>query len=179
MHGLGTAISFEFAARDLLLTYFFATIDLNTDVRTLASGERALLVLAVLAIGSMMLQNRAGMLMRRFRIKPSADPALDIGALHHEEPYTRLDYHGESLAVFWLRFTLLPGQSIGSLLAGIALRGAADMRQLRGNGRLWSRPGVQPGLALMSDIAFGLFLTIALMGPSSGRSSRCSSSSRR
>ncbi len=121
----------------------------------------------------------AGMLMRRFRVEPSEDTALEIGALHREEPQTRLDYHGVLLAVLWLNFTLMLGQGIssllaltplnlpafvGCLLAGIVLRAAADTFVRDGKGRLWNLPSMQPGLALISDIALGLFLTMALMG---------------
>jgi len=55
------AVAFDLPARDLLLLYFFASIGLNTDVRTLASGGRPLVILAVLSIGFMVLQNGVGM----------------------------------------------------------------------------------------------------------------------
>lgn len=57
----GIEIGLELAVRDQLLLYFFAAIGLNTDVRTLASGGRPLLVLLVLATGFMLLQNGVGM----------------------------------------------------------------------------------------------------------------------
>lgn len=41
--------------------YFFATIGLNTNVRTLSEGGRPLLILTVLSIGFMLLQNFTGM----------------------------------------------------------------------------------------------------------------------
>ena len=53
---------------------------------------------------------------------------------------------------------------MGCLLAGIVLRAAADLLTTNGRGRLWNFPSMQPGLALISDICLGLFLTLALMG---------------
>lgn len=50
------------------------------------------------------------------------------------------------------------------LLAGIVLRALADVLRPDGIGKLWNLPSMQPGLALISDIALGLFLTMALMG---------------
>lgn len=241
------AVAFDLPARDLLLLYFFASIGLNTDVRTLASGGRPLLILAVLSIGFMVLQNGVGMsvagafgmdpraglmvgsisltggvgttvawtphftqvlgiagagelglsanmigmvaacsiggpiaamLIRRHRVAPSGDAALDVGALHRDEPYARIDYHGVLLALLWLNISLILGHGIsrlvamtaltlpdfvGCLLAGILLRGVADTVSPRGAGRLWDMTSMQPGLALISDIALGLFLTMALM----------------
>lgn len=57
----GLTLEFELRARDTLLLYFFATIGLNTNVRTLKEGGRPLLILTVLSIGFMLLQNFTGM----------------------------------------------------------------------------------------------------------------------
>src|SRR5690554_6129904 len=59
-YGLDITVEFALGARDMLLLYFFAAIGLNSDVRTLASGGRAMIVLLVLAIGFMVLQNLVG-----------------------------------------------------------------------------------------------------------------------
>lgn len=247
-YGADVMVGFDLPGRDLLLLYFFASIGLGTDVRTLASGGRPLVILAVLAIGFMVLQNGVGMgmagafgmdpraglmvgsisltggvgttvawtphftqtlgiagagelglsanmigmvaacsiggpiaamLIRRYRVAPSGDAALDVGALHRDEPYARIDYHGVLLALLWLNLSLMVGQGIsrlvamtpltlpdfvGCLLAGILVRGVADTVSPRGAGRLWDMISMQPGLALISDIALGLFLTMALMG---------------
>lgn len=56
----GQAISFNLAARDFLLLYFFAAIGLNSDFRTLLSGGKPLLVLLGLTFGYMILQNFIG-----------------------------------------------------------------------------------------------------------------------
>lgn len=121
----------------------------------------------------------AGYLMRRYHVRPSRDTALEVGTLHRDEMHTRLDYHGVLLALLWLNFTLILGHAItravaltlltlpafvGGLLAGIFLRAGADLFRPDGRGRLWNFPSMQPGLALISDICLGLFLTMALMG---------------
>jgi ESS family glutamate:Na+ symporter len=57
----GISIAFDLELRDPLLLYFFASIGLSTDLRTLADGGKPLLILALLAIGFILLQNLAGM----------------------------------------------------------------------------------------------------------------------
>jgi ESS family glutamate:Na+ symporter len=54
-------VSFNLAARDWLLLYFFAGIGLKSDLRTLLSGGRPLLALIVLASAFILLQNLIGM----------------------------------------------------------------------------------------------------------------------
>ncbi|MCK9489140.1 MAG: sodium/glutamate symporter [Xanthomonadales bacterium] len=57
----GIEVGLGLDVRDQLLLYFFAAIGLNTDVRTLASGGRPLLVLVLLATVFMLMQNGLGM----------------------------------------------------------------------------------------------------------------------
>lgn len=59
----GVTLVFELGARDTLLLYFFATIGLNTNIRTLGQGGRPLLILTVLSIVFLLLQNFTGMAM--------------------------------------------------------------------------------------------------------------------
>lgn len=121
----------------------------------------------------------ATFLMRRHHVGPSGEAELEVGVLHRDEARAHLDYHGALLAVFWLNCALMLGHGItqltalsplklpsfvGCLLAGIVLRAAADLLTTNGRGRLWNFPSMQPGLALISDICLGLFLTLALMG---------------
>lgn len=54
-------ISFTLATRDFLLLYFFASIGLNSDLKTLWAGGIPLVVLVTLTIGYMLLQNFTGM----------------------------------------------------------------------------------------------------------------------
>lgn len=121
----------------------------------------------------------ASLLMRRHRLQASGDSALEIGTLHSDEQHAQLDYYGVLLALLWLNFALMLGYGInalvaytpvtlpdfvGCLLAGILLRMIGDWVRPNGHGRLWNWPSMQPGLALISDISLGLFLTMALMG---------------
>ncbi len=121
----------------------------------------------------------AAFLMKRHRVTPSGEHDLEVSVLHSDEERTQLDYHGVLLAVFWLNCTLMLGYGVtqltsftplklpafvGSLLAGILLRAVADLLTTNGRGRMWNYPNMQPGLALISDICLGLFLSMALMG---------------
>ncbi len=56
----GTAISFDLRARDILLIYFFAGIGLNSDLHSLITGGRPLIILIGATIVFMMLQNLTG-----------------------------------------------------------------------------------------------------------------------
>ncbi|WP_192930588.1 MULTISPECIES: sodium/glutamate symporter [unclassified Halomonas] len=121
----------------------------------------------------------AGYLIRKHNTRPSGDAELEIGTLHKDEPLLRLDYHGVLLALFWLNLALMLGQGlttliamsglmlpdfVGCLLAGIILRSVCDLITHEGKGRLWNWPSMQPGIALISDMSLGMFLTMALMG---------------
>ncbi len=53
-------ISFTLATRDFLLLYFFASIGLNSDIKTLRAGGVPLLILVCLTIAFMLLQNLTG-----------------------------------------------------------------------------------------------------------------------
>ncbi|MCD9126387.1 sodium/glutamate symporter [Luteimonas fraxinea] len=120
----------------------------------------------------------ASWLMRRHAVMPSADAGLEVGTLHGDATRNQLDYYGVLLALFWLNVALLLGQGVsaliattglhlpafvGCLLAGITLRSLGDLFAPRG-GRMWRYDTMQPGLALVSDISLGMFLTMALMG---------------
>ena len=63
---LGREISFTLDARDFLLLVFFAGIGLKSDVRTLRSGGRPLVILVLLSAGFLILQNLSGMGMAAF-----------------------------------------------------------------------------------------------------------------
>lgn len=121
----------------------------------------------------------AGFLIRRYRIQASNDPALEVGTLHGDEPFKQLNYYGVLLAIFWLNVTLLMGQFVssliaatglklpdfvGCLMAGIFIRSVGDVVARKRYRRFWHFPRMQLGVALVSDISLGMFLTMALMG---------------
>jgi len=246
-YGIGLRVEFELGMRDILLLYFFAALGLNSNLRSLASGGRTLVLLALLASVFIVMQNGLGMavaaafgmdpraglmvgsvsltggvgttlawaphftdvlgigeaaelglasnmiglvsacviggpmagwLIRRHPVMPSADADLEVGRLYGDDSRATLDYEGVLLALFWLNVALMLGQAIGGLissaglllpdfvgclLGGIALRAAGDLLAPDG-GRMWRFERMQPGIALVSDMCLGLFLTMALMG---------------
>lgn len=126
----------------------------------------------------------AGYLIRKNQLKQLGGSQLEVAALHSKEPFIQVHYLGILLAIFWLNVTLMLGTIIsavigltglnlpafvGCLLAGILIRAIVDTvsvwrkRVFRNKG-IWSWPSMQPGVALISDITLGLFLTMALMG---------------
>ena len=56
----GIAVTFELAARDVLLVYFFTTIGINASLKDLVAGGRPLVILLTVTIGYMVLQNLTG-----------------------------------------------------------------------------------------------------------------------
>lgn len=117
-------------------------------------------------------------LIRRHGIAASGQAALEVGVRHQDEPRARLDYHGALLALLWLNIALMLGRGIsaliagtglnlpafvGCLMAGIALRAVGDLLPRRSRNP-WNWRRMQPGVALISDICLGLFITMALMG---------------
>ncbi|MBW3139773.1 sodium/glutamate symporter [Ferrimonas balearica] len=116
-------------------------------------------------------------LIQRHRIQPSGDNDLDIGIQHDDEHRTQLSYYGVLWAWLWLNVCLMLGYSLNEtleeagvklpmfvscLIAGI-LVGNLGRWLSRNRERQWADEG-QQGLALISDICLGMFLTMALMG---------------
>ena len=123
----------------------------------------------------------AGWLMRRHAIHGSDARPLDIGVSHKQTTVT-LDYYGVLRALLWLNMALMIGgvltplfqqaglqlpMFVGCLIGGIVLRNTAGRWML---GRKQRKLGqfhwqsMRQGLAMISDICLGLFLTMALMG---------------
>jgi len=120
----------------------------------------------------------ASYLIRRHGVRPSGASDVDVGALNVEQKRKRIGYYGVLFALLWLNLALLLGELIGAgvsrtglnlpafvgcLLAGILLRALGDY-VLAGRRTFWNWHGMQPGVALISDICLGVFLTMALMG---------------
>ncbi|WP_313570608.1 sodium/glutamate symporter [Comamonas terrigena] len=123
----------------------------------------------------------AGWLMRRHAIHGSDARPLDVGVSNKQAAVT-LDYYGVLRAWLWLNMALMIGgvltplfqeiglqlpMFVGCLIGGIVLRNTAGRWML---GRKQHKLGqfhwqsMRQGLAMISDICLGLFLTMALMG---------------
>lgn len=117
----------------------------------------------------------AAFLIQRHRLATSEGAELDLGAVHQVTP--PVDYFGLLWAILLLNLTVMAGMGVHALveqtglmlpafvsclIAGIVLRNV--VLRLLGNHGPRDRQGVEQGLALISDIALGLFLTMALMG---------------
>jgi ESS family glutamate:Na+ symporter len=65
-------ISFDLAARDVLLVYFFTTIGINSSLKDLLTGGKPLVILLVITIAYMFLQNLTGITVAALFDQPTA-----------------------------------------------------------------------------------------------------------
>jgi len=65
-------ISFDLAARDVLLIYFFTTIGINSSLKDLMAGGKPLVVLLVITIAYMFVQNLTGITVAALFDQPTA-----------------------------------------------------------------------------------------------------------
>ncbi|WP_191057781.1 sodium/glutamate symporter [Geminicoccus harenae] len=115
-------------------------------------------------------------LMHRHRIEPSGFAKLDVGT-PHEQVREGFDYFSVLQGLYLLNIALLIGWGLDGLLtgaglnlptfvsclvAGLLIRNLRPLLPWRWTRRTW--PGEAQGLALISDVSLGLFLTMALMG---------------
>lgn len=115
-------------------------------------------------------------LIKRHGLHGPAARQLDIGS-RSRGPTPPLDYFSVVWALLVINLTIMLGMGlhaliaetgvtlpafVGCLLAGIVVRNATPLAMKRNLARMW--PGVRQGMALVSDIALGVFLTMALMG---------------
>ena len=123
----------------------------------------------------------AGWLMRRHAIHGSDARPLDVGVSNKQTTIT-LDYYGVLRAWLWLNMALMIGgvltplfqqaglqlpMFVGCLIGGIVLRNTAGRWMLGRDKRklgTYHWQSMRQGLAMMSDICLGMFLTMALMG---------------
>ncbi|MDF9773718.1 sodium/glutamate symporter [Pseudomonas baetica] len=118
----------------------------------------------------------ANRLIRRHRLTPSGDAALEVGILE-QQPSKPMDYYDVLWAWMWLNLTLMLGYGLNLLLvdvgitlpkfvsclfAGIVIHHI--VLAVIGDQRLKTWSGASLGLSLISDICLGMFLTMALMG---------------
>lgn len=118
----------------------------------------------------------AAFLMKRHRITASNNTELDMGT-SFDQPQPKLDHFCILWAILVLNIALILGMGINSLIeasgvtipafvsclmAGILIRNFLPHTIGEAVRRNW--PGLDEGLALVSNLALGLFLTMALMG---------------
>ncbi len=117
----------------------------------------------------------ARFLITRNNIATSGDSALNVGVKRDEEHTTRVDSYALLWGWLWLNVTLVLGWFINEGLEDLGLRMPLFVSCLLGgiiigNARNFvlkrdeAYPGAKLGIALISDVSLGMFLTMALMG---------------
>lgn len=120
----------------------------------------------------------ASYLIRRHNLTPSHDADLEVGIASSEAASAvTMNYYDVLWAWMWLNLALMLGHGINLLLvnsgitlpsfvsclmAGILIRNL--MFGILGSHRMKRWSGSSQGMALISDICLGMFLTMALMG---------------
>jgi ESS family glutamate:Na+ symporter len=117
----------------------------------------------------------ARFLITRHNLTNSGDAELDVGVPHGAELTTKLDSYGILWAWLWLNVAMIFGHYfnqvlqaaglqlplfVSCLIGGILIGNARNF--LFKKGELY--PGAKTGVALISDVSLGMFLTMALMG---------------
>ena len=114
-------------------------------------------------------------LILRNRITPSSDEQLDIGVEHEKQHTTMVDSYGILWAWLWLNVAMIFGYYLDQALAAGGLKLPLFVSCLIGGILIGNvrnlllkkdeaYPGAKLGIALISDISLGMFLTMALMG---------------
>jgi len=114
-------------------------------------------------------------LITRHKITPSADEQLDIGVEHEKQLTTMVDSYGILWAWLWLNVAMIFGYYLDQALAAGGLQLPLFVSCLIGGILIGNArnlilkknevyPGAKLGIALISDISLGMFLTMALMG---------------
>ncbi|HMO48153.1 MAG TPA: sodium/glutamate symporter [Rubrivivax sp.] len=144
----------------------------NAEAIGLASNMAGLI--AACAIGGPI----AAYLIRRDSLASSDEAELEVGVRYADEDKARLDYNSVLLALLWLNVALILGRGVsaaialtglrmpdfvGTLVAGIVLRNVSAQFSKQ-KGQLWHWQRMRAGVALISDLCLGIFLTMALMG---------------
>ena len=114
-------------------------------------------------------------LITRHRITPSGNAQLDIGVEHENRMTTMVDSYGVLWAWLWLNVAMIFGYFldqalqaeglklplfVSCLIGGILIGNARNLLLKKDE----AYPGAKLGIALISDICLGMFLTMALMG---------------
>ncbi len=115
-------------------------------------------------------------LITKNNIPPSGDEHLDIG-VEHDKQHTNVDAYGVLWAWLWLNVAMIMGYFldkgldelgiklplfVSCLISGILIGNIRNLILKLRKQEGWR--GAELGLALISDISLGMFLTMALMG---------------
>jgi glutamate:Na+ symporter, ESS family len=114
-------------------------------------------------------------LITRHKLMPSGDAQLDIGVEHEKQHTTMVDSYGILWAWLWLNVAMIFGYFLDQALAAGGLKLPLFVSCLIGGILIGNArnlilkkeelyPGAKLGIALISDISLGMFLTMALMG---------------
>jgi ESS family glutamate:Na+ symporter len=114
-------------------------------------------------------------LITRHKLVTSGDEQLDIGVEHEKQRTTMVDSYGILWAWLWLNVAMIFGYFLDKSLAAGGLQLPLFVSCLIGGILIGNvrnlllkkdevYPGAKLGIALISDISLGMFLTMALMG---------------
>jgi ESS family glutamate:Na+ symporter len=114
-------------------------------------------------------------LITRHKLATSGDKQLDIGVEHEQQRSTMVDSYGILWAWLWLNVAMIFGYFLDQTLAAGGLQLPLFVSCLIGGILIGNArnlimkkdelyPGAKLGIALISDISLGMFLTMALMG---------------
>ena len=114
-------------------------------------------------------------LITRHQLATSGDARLDIGVEHEKQHTTMVDSYGILWAWLWLNVAMIFGYFLDQALAAGGLQLPLFVSCLIGGILIGNArnlilkkeelyPGAKLGIALISDISLGMFLTMALMG---------------
>jgi len=113
-------------------------------------------------------------LIKKHKITPTGDEQLDVG-VEHEKQHTMVESYSVLWGWLWLNIAMILGYFLDQGLKELGLQlplfvSCLIMGILIGNARNLilkkeeAYPGAKLGIALISDISLGMFLTMALMG---------------
>lgn len=117
----------------------------------------------------------ARFLIIRHSLTPSRDAELDIGVEHEQELAAKVDSYGILWAWLWLNVAMIFGYYLNEGLEAAGLQLPLFVSCLIGGILIGNTrniffkkdetyPGARLGIALISDVSLGMFLTMALMG---------------
>ena len=160
--GVGTALAWA--------PTFVESLGINNALELGVAGNTVGLIAACVVGGPI-----ARFLITRNNIKPSSDNQLDIGVEHDKQLTTKVDSYGILWAWLWLNVAMIFGYNLNEALEAGGLKLPLFVSCLIGgiiigNARNFilkkdeAYPGAKLGIALISDISLGMFLTMALMG---------------